>query len=653
MNTAASVRLFLFVICILLSIKAVAQTCNGSLGDPVINQTFGSGPNPGPALSSDITNMKYVSSSCPNDGEYTIAHSMTGADNCHPYTWFNVPYDHTGNPNGYMMIVNASYDPSIFFTQTASGLCPNTTYEFSAYILNLLIPGVLTADNSQPNITFSIQTKSGTVLATYNTGTIPPTPYSQGPTWVQYGTFFTTPANATDVVVVMTNNAPGGNGNDFILDDITFRACGPIIQQGFGSTLGPAFKAICEGSNARYTLKATVVGSNAPAYQWQSNYYDKGWVDIDGKNADSLDIGFVNAIPGAYQYRVGVANGSAISSVQCRVYSSPLTVTVNPLPVVPAIADQTVCEGYDLKLTASGGAFYTWTGPNMQPSSQNPLIITNVTPANAGTYSVQAVSDSGCAAPAVQTRVTVIPKVVPGINSPAASICAGSSVQLIATGGTSYKWTPATGLSLDNIPNPIATPAKTTKYVVDISNGACDDSTKSVTITVNKNPSVTAGNKITLFEGQSATLHGTVAGDSITTYSWTPSTYLSDPTALTPVATPPHDITYTLTAVSASCGIATSSVFVRVYEKITVPNTFSPNNDGVNDLWNIKSLITYPESNTQVFDRYGHKVFESTGYGTPWDGRLNGELLSEGTYYYVIDLKNGTPKVAGWVFIAR
>jgi len=289
----------------------------------------------------------------------------------------------------------------------------------------------------------------------------------------------------------------------------------------------------------------------------------------------------------------------------------------------------------------------------MQPTSQNPLVISNMTPANAGTYSVQAVSDSGCIAPPVQTQVTVIPKVVPGINTAAAIICAGASVQLVATGGTVYKWTPATGLSQDNIANPIATPAKTTKYVVDISNGACDDSTRSVTITVNQNPVTMAGSKITLFEGQSATLHGTVAGDSIITHYWTPSTYLNDPNSLTPVATPPHDVTYTLTAVSASCGIATSSVFVRVYEKISIPNTFSPNNDGINDLWNIKSLATYPESNTRVFDRYGHRVFETMGYSTPWDGKLNGDLLPEGTYYYLIDLKNGTPKVAGWVFIAR
>jgi gliding motility-associated-like protein len=648
-----SLNLIFLGICLLSALHARSQVCNGSLGDPVINQTFGAGPNPGPALSTDITNMKYVTSNCPNDGEYTIAHSLTDTNNCHPYTWFNVPYDHTGNPNGYMMIVNASYEPSVFFTQHATGLCPNTTYEFSAYILNLLIPSLLTADNSEPNITFTIETTSGKILATDTTGTIPPTPYHQGPTWNQYGTYFTTPANVTDVIVVMTNNAPGGNGNDFILDDITFRACGPVILEGFDSTAGVTSKSICQGSNAAYTLKAQVIGNGTPVLQWQSSSTSSPWTDIPGATADSLAVSFVNAKTNKYQYRLGVANGSGITDAECRVYSPPLTVTVNPLPVVPLIADQTVCEGYTLQLQATGGANYTWTGPNIPPTLQNPLIINNVTPANAGTYTVQAMSDSGCVAAAVQTHVTVIPKVVPVLNNATAEICAGQGTQLMASGGIYYKWTPSTGLDHDNISNPLATPVQTTKYTVDISNGACDDSTKSVTVTVNQNPVANAGKEVILFEGQSASLNGTIKGDSITSYYWTPATFLDNPASLTPTLTPTDNITYTLTAVSKTCGISTSSVFVRVYKKISIPNTFTPNNDGINDYWNVKSLNTYPDNITRIFDRAGQQVFESKGYSQPWDGAINGVPLPEGTYYYVIDLKIGTPKITGWVLIVR
>jgi len=96
-----------------------------------------------------------------------------------------------------------------------------------------------------------------------------------------------------------------------------------------------------------------------------------------------------------------------------------------------------------------------------------------------------------------------------------------------------------------------------------------------------------------------------------------------------------------------------SSVFVKVYKKITIPNTFSPNNDGINDLWNIDALITYPDCILTVFDRYGQQVYRSIGYNTSWDGKYNGQILPSGTYYYVLDLKNNTPKISGWVLIVR
>ena len=650
---AMRLNLFLLVICMAFAFQSNGQTCNGSLGDPVINQTFGSGTNPGPPLASFVTNMTYTTNNCPNDGEYTISNSLVGAGNCHPPTWYNVTKDHTGNPNGYMMIVNASYQPNIFFTESAGGLCPNTTYEFSSYILNLCIPSIITASFSQPNITFSIETNSGQVLATATTGTIAPSSYNQGPVWLPYGTYFTTPANVTDVVVVMTNNAPGGNGNDFILDDITFRACGPIIQEGFGSTNGPTSKKLCEGSNANYTLQTQVIGDGNPVYQWQSNYSGQGWTDMAGKTTASLDISFVNAVTGSYQYRLGVANGSGITDVQCRVYSPPLTVTVNPLPVVPPFPPQAFCEGNTLTLTASGGASYTWTGPNMAPTTQNPLVINNVTQANAGTYTVVALSDSGCTSAPVQALVTVVPKVVASVASHSETVCAGEPAQLTASGGIYYKWTPSTGLNDDAIANPVATPLQTTTYTVHVSNGGCTDSTQLVTVTVNQNPIANAGNSITLFEGQSATLNGSVKGDNITSYSWSPATFLSDPSSLTPVTTPTDNTTYTLTAVSQTCGTSTSSVFVRVYKKIDIPNTFSPNNDGVNDYWDIDALSTYPQSSISVYNRWGQQVYQSTGYAKPWDGIYNGSPLPQGTYYYIIDLKNNTPKISGWVLIVR
>lgn len=306
-----------------------------------------------------------------------------------------------------------------------------------------------------------------------------------------------------------------------------------------------------------------------------------------------------------------------------------------------------------MMLTASGGATYIWTGPNLPPASQNPLIINNVTPANAGTYTVQVISDKGCSAAPVQAVVKIVPKVIPVISADPAPICAGTSIKLSASGGLYYKWIPSTGLDRDDIPNPTATPLQTITYAVRISNDGCTDSTKSVTVTVDQNPVADAGKNKTIFEGQTVQLDGTVSGDEITSVYWSPSTGLDDPTSATPIASPVQDITYTLTVTSNRCGISTSSVFVRVYEKITIPNTFTPNGDGINDLWNIKKLITYPDCTLAIYTRDGQQVYQSIGYAKPWDGTQNGRELPAGTYYYILDLKNNTPKRSGWVLLLR
>lgn len=642
-------KFFLTAICVAFTLGAWAQSgtsvCTGSLGDPVINQNFGSGSNPGAPLAAGITNMTYTTDNCPEDGFYTIASSV---GNCYSSAWHNVTTDHTGNPNGYMMIVNASYDPSIFFTQTANGLCPNTTYEFSAYILNLITLAASGTNNKQPNITFSIETLDGQVLQTANTGTLAPTNDIH---WYNEGVFFTTPANVTDVVVKMTNNAPGGNGNDLILDDITFRACGPVIQAGFTSVDGPEKKDLCFGNSGTYNLTANVADNNTHQYQWQS-YNNNNWQDIPNSNSKSFNVTLTNPAVGTYQYRVGVGNGSDISSVDCRVYSAPLAVTVDPLPVVPAIPPQTLCEGSQLQLTASGGSTYVWSGPGISNSTQNPLIVNNVSLANAGTYSVTVTSAAGCAAAPVQTTVKVTPKIVPVVGN-GLSVCAGVPAQLTASGGLYYKWTPSTGLDHDDIANPVATPSQTTTYNVAVSNDACTDNSKSVTVTVLQPPVANGGGDKKIFEGQSVTLNGTDKGDEITSVYWSPATFLSDPNSLTPVASPTDDITYTLTVVSQNCNLSTSTVFVRVYKKITIPNTFSPNNDGRNDTWDIDALSTYPESTITIFDRYGRTVYQGTGYSKSWNGTYNGSLLPPATYYYIIDLKNYTPKIAGWVQLIR
>lgn len=648
----------LIAYCLFFAVNAASQVCNGSLGAPVINETFGHGTtfNPGPPLAAGITNLRYFNDNCGGDGGegvYTLQTSM--GSSCKGGSWQAISHDHTGDQNGYMMIINAGEQPDVFFNERVAGnaLCPNTTYFFGAWIMNVLRDLPQTQGYRQPDITFRIETTDGRELKTYNTGIIPP---ESGPgKWVQYGTLFTTPADGSDFVVKMINNAPGGAGNDFALDDITFSPCGPLIQTGFGTIGDNIARSSCKGENLQYTLVADQQGYDSPTYQWQQNLNDgNGWKDITGQTNKSTSVTIPNSAPGKYQYRIGILNASQVGSEACRIYSDPLTIDVYSPPTVTLASSISGCRGFQLQLGATGGDTYEWTGPNgFTSASSSPTVSYNASPANNGVYRVR-VTRNGCDSYA-ETTVTVYDQATVQ-PMPAKLTCVGTPVQLTpqTANATRFKWSPSAGLDHDDIANPMANPSATTIYQLEVSNGGGCLSTEAVTVRVLAAPVADAGPKIRMTEGQTARLNGTAKGDSIVSVFWTPSAFLDNPASLTPTTSATDDITYTLHVLSGTCGESTSDVVVRVYKLVTAPNTFSPNNDGVNDLWHINNLNSYPQAQVSIFTKGGQRVYQSIGYAKPWDGTSNGRQLPNGTYYYVINLKeDNLPPISGWVVILR
>lgn len=624
-----------------------AQICSGALGDPVINIDFGKGSSQfGPALTGNQTNYAYVADS-PNDGQYTIAQSTNGMHNSPGNGWFQIGNHTPNDPTGYMMIVNASTTPGIFYQETIAGLCPGTTYEFSAWIVN-----ILNYSANKPNVTFNIETTSGTVLKSYNTGDIFE---SAQATWKQYAMTFTT-SNSASIVLKMINNGPGGIGNDIALDDITFRACGPIITPSisdiatnFGTTIN-----VCEGSTANYTLSANVsAGYNDPVYQWQVNT-NNGWTDLLGQTNTQTTI-TPNTLPGIYEYRMVAAERTNINSPSCRVSSAPLTIKVNAKPN-PIIGNNgPVCFGSDLQLTttnvtvAAGDAVsYKWDGPNSFSSSQKDPLLTNMDANKAGTYQLT-FTKNGCTE-VRQTVVGVLPPVNALIKPLIGPICEGQSLILEASGGTAYTWQPADGLGDVNSPMPTVSPSKTTTYMVTVSENGCS-ATASITVQVLKKATANAGPDKKIVAGQSITLDAQANGDELT-YSWWPTDYLDDPTKLNPVASPPKDITYTLT-VQSPCNTVSDEVFIKVYPKVEIPNTFTPNGDGVNDTWLIPAIEGYDKVRLKVVNRYGQLVFETTDAKHAWDGKADGKNLPAGTYYYTLYLNDDKKGYSGWVLLAR
>ena len=84
-----------------------------------------------------------------------------------------------------------------------------------------------------------------------------------------------------------------------------------------------------------------------------------------------------------------------------------------------------------------------------------------------------------------------------------------------------------------------------------------------------------------------------------------------------------------------------------------MPNVFSPNKDGINDVWQIDNLELYPSHRLQIFNRYGQVLYETSSYTKPWDGTYKGKDLPVGTYYYIIELGGARAPKKGYVTIVR
>lgn len=171
-------------------------------------------------------------------------------------------------------------------------------------------------------------------------------------------------------------------------------------------------------------------------------------------------------------------------------------------------------------------------------------------------------------------------------------------------------------------------------------------------ITVYPVPQVSAGADLLVLAGGTGKLLGTASGMGLT-YLWSPPTWLSDATLLQPLVIPEDETTYTLTATSSDGCIASDAALVKVLKAPLVPNVFTPNGDGVNDTWNIQYLDSYPASTVEVYNRYGQLLFKSAGYAKPWDGLFNGKPVPAGTYYYLINPRNGRKQLSGFVDVMR
>ncbi|MBS1538790.1 MAG: hypothetical protein JST20_13720, partial [Bacteroidetes bacterium] len=252
------------------------------------------------------------------------------------------------------------------------------------------------------------------------------------------------------------------------------------------------------------------------------------------------------------RYKVIVSSGNCVDSAF-------VTVKVTPFLGAKAGIDKTVCEGATAQLgdKPEPGNIYSW-----QPITNldNPTIANPICSPSSGTteYILTVTNSAGCVA--YDTVLVTVGNIVAKVSGDTA-ICAGSSVQLLASGGSEYEWSPSVGLDDAKISNPIATPTLTTTYTVVVSSGTCRDSAM-VTVTVNPKPTANAGEDKTICTGASVEIgEKATAGN---TYSWQPTNGLNDRSLSNPIASPSATTEYILTVTGVGGCVNFDTLLVTV-----------------------------------------------------------------------------------------
>jgi hypothetical protein len=217
------VRKLLLIIPILaFAFISEAQRENCILKTPQVTIHFGAGGEV--SESNNMVPGRYtrVSHYCPSDGYYTFTPYTS---RCFRDDWHTLTEDHTpGDVNGNMLLINSSPSAGAFFKTTVSGLKPATQYEFSTWMINVCRITDKCPFPLFPDVTIRLQTLSGKVISQLGIGEVARV---QSVRWTQYNFMFTTPASEGSLEILMVNHNPGGCGNDFAMDDITFRECVP------------------------------------------------------------------------------------------------------------------------------------------------------------------------------------------------------------------------------------------------------------------------------------------------------------------------------------------------------------------------------------------------------------------------------------------
>ena len=579
--------------------------CEGSKGDPIFHEDFEAATE----LPLGTTNYSYVNQD-PQDGEYTVSNQIGNFIT----SWHSsLPPNTVSNRNA--LIVNASFNSGRFYRTEISGLCENTTYEFSAFLMNVYDRSSMVCENGgiPINVRFEIWDETDSnLLKEGNTGNIPSL---NSPEWEQYALTFQTEPGQEAVILKMFNNGEGGCGNDLAIDDIIFRSCGDLTT--VTSENGINRLDVCaEDAPVSLSLEATPDFSvyNSHAYQWQESNDNENWSDIPGENDEVYNTSALNA---TRYFRVKVAEDPVnLNTNLCSSVSEIFTVNILKTPNPPeGDGNVSICsdeEIPELSVEVEENETANWYDENNNLIAEN---TDSYLPESGGVYYVEAINAGFECEPSSRIAINFTINESPQVNDEVLQLCNGGNLILNAgLAGLTYEW--STGETTEDIE--IDTPGN---YSVILTTAEGCSTTKNFEV-----------NQVDIAEIESVNsdlrnIIVTPANEGNFEYSLDGNSYQ---TSNIFTAVPGGIYTIYMRDLSA-CNTVT-----REFPHIVIPKFITPNGDGYNDTFSINGLEYFPSSEIRSFDRYGKLLKAGAGETFTWNGTLESRALPSNDYWYHI-----------------
>jgi len=607
-------RLSILILCFLFTTPLFAQLgfCEGSKGDPIFQEDFGSGTGYGAPLSTGITNFNFVTQD-PQDGEYTIS-TIIGRQ---IRSWHS-SFPNTSVSNGRALIVNAGFTSGRFYRTEISGLCENTTYEFSAYLMNVFnaSSGACANGGIPVNVRFEIWDETDTqILKQGSTGSINST---TSPKWEQFALTFKSEAGQNNVILKMFNNGNGGCGNDLAIDDIIFRSCGDLTSINTNGAINTGLVVCEENAPITKTLVATPDNSvyQTHAYQWQESENGEIWTNILGATQSDFEIIMLSS---SRYYRVKVAEDVVnLNNNLCSSFSEAFYIEILQKPAAPiSLGDKNICTGDlipEIAVTNTESERINWYSESVGGVLLGEDSF-SFQPEAAGVFYAEAENAYYDCEPSERTPIRVVVNEVPVLEDETLQLCPGSTSLLdTQVSGYSYSWSTGESSQSINI-------SQSGIYTVEVTTDQSCSSTKTFTVVPVDNAEILS------VESDENSVIITPANTGVFEFSLDGINYQTSNVFL-----------------GVSSGVYTAYIrdlsacntVSQTFPHIVVSKMISPNGDGYNDFFELKGLEFFPSSEIMIFDRYGKLLKSGNGVNFSWNATLNGTNLPASDYWYHI-----------------